>query len=278
MALEKGRATQYGPLIREFASGAHKREHILAINESSEIIDLFNLWESRIDKFPLLRDKLKATFGKGPLFQEDENVGASSNKARNDAFSFLVAGKFLASGVPVVAVEGIRACGADCNSNADLTVRWNNELIDFECKRPQTAEKLRTRTKEAGDQLRQPTRNGRQGVIAIDCSVLIRPENAVYQSADAEAAEAIFSTLLEEDILPKVNSFLTDSILGFLFFVRVPAMTRLPIVAPNNESIYRPDSITSWLFVGNSKNPAQCYLKDLHMNFRRSFHNLGDKE
>lgn len=263
MALDKGRATEYRPLIEEFVNGARKREHILAFGESSEIIDLFNMWESRIDDFPLLKGKMRDVFGKGPLFREDENLKASGNAARNNAFAFLVAGKLQNAGIPVVAVEGICAGGAVCQSNADLTIRWKDQLINFECKRPQTEAKLETRAKKARDQLRRSARNARLGVIAIDCSVIIRPADTVYENTDVQSSELKLSTHLEKVIYPKIHKFLDKSILGFILFSRVPAMTRLPIVTSTNESIYRPDCITSWLFVGNSRCPAQNYLKDL---------------
>ena len=62
----------------------------------------------------------------------------SSNRARDDAFSYLVAGTLLSAGVPVVAVDGIIAHHETCESQADVTFRWSNMLVDIECKRPQS--------------------------------------------------------------------------------------------------------------------------------------------
>jgi hypothetical protein len=133
------RAARYGKLIREFfEDDARSEHHILAYGESCEIVDLFELWEQRVIDFPGLAGKIRAVFSKGPLLREEENPAVSSNQARNDAFGYLVAGKLLAAGVPVVAVDGVMTRDAACESEADVTFRWNETLIDIECKRPQS--------------------------------------------------------------------------------------------------------------------------------------------
>ena len=89
-----GRAARYSKLIQEFfEEDARSEQHILAIGESCEIVDLFELWEHRAIAFPGLAGKIRTVCSKGPLLREEENSAASSNRARNDAFGYLVAGR-----------------------------------------------------------------------------------------------------------------------------------------------------------------------------------------
>jgi hypothetical protein len=259
LRIDRGRAARYGKLIGEFfEDDARSQQHILAIGESCEIVDLFELWEHRVTDFPGLSAKIRAVFNKGPLLREEENPAASSNRPRNDAFGYLVAGKLLAAGVPVVAVEGIRTRDAICESEADITFRWNGTLIDIECKRPQSYAALVERTKEAREQIERPSRGGRHGAIALDCSVLVRPAGTLLESGSGEAAERLIATELQESVASEVESYLTSSIPGFLFFARVPAMIRVrrsPIVTALGKPIYdfRPDSISTGLVFSNAQ-------------------------
>jgi hypothetical protein len=254
LSVGRGRAPRYRQLISEFIeNNSRSPEHILAIGESSEIVDLFELWEQRIADFPGLERKIKTIFSKGPLLREGEKFAASSNRARNDAFTCLVAGTLLKAGIPVVAVEGIVARHAKCESEADLTFWSSGRFIDVECKRPQTPEALVRRAKEACKQIVRPSRGGRHGVIALDCSVLVRPEGKLLENVAPEDEEIRISRLLERAVPPKVAPYLTNSVLGLLLFARIPAMTRLRIVTPKGEPIFRPDSILSWLVVSNHR-------------------------
>lgn len=50
---------------------------------------LFELWEHRSTDFPGLAGKIKAVVAKGPVLREEEIPATSSNRARDDAFSYL---------------------------------------------------------------------------------------------------------------------------------------------------------------------------------------------
>ena len=67
--------------------------------------------------------------------REEENPATSSNRARDDVFSYLVAGRLLSAGVPVVAVEGTIARNETRESKADVTFQLGDMVIDIECKR-----------------------------------------------------------------------------------------------------------------------------------------------
>lgn len=281
LGIDQGRAAQYGDLIREFfEDDARSPRHILAFGESCEVIDLFELWEARVADFPGLAEKMKAVLGKGPLLREEENPATSSNRSRNDAFGYLVAGRLLASTVPVVAVDGINARGATCSSEADVTFRWKTTLFDIECKRPRSYVALGERAAEARAQLERPSREGRHGVIAIDCSVLVRPAGTLLESSSGAEAEGLVSRKLERSIAPRINSCLTNSILGFLLFARVPAMIhirRSPILAASGEPFhdFRPDSISTWLLVSNAQYAGPDVLRDLATRPLETAHGLS---
>jgi hypothetical protein len=247
LGIEHGRAARYGKLLRQFhEENKRSAEHILAYAESCEIVDVFKLWQRRIVDFPGLDEKVRAALRKGPVLREDENPASSSNRARNDAFVYLLAGTLLEVGTPVRAVDGIPALHTTCQSEADFTLECEGSLIDVECKRPQSYNALEPRVREARKQITR--RDGRHGVIAIDCSVLIRPPGQLLESDSAEAAESHVSLLLENDVYKRVVNSLTSSILGFILFARVPTMVRLV----NSEWHVHRECVSSWLVVSNS--------------------------
>jgi hypothetical protein len=282
LEIDRGRAVRYRQLVEEFfEENARSPQHFLAIGESCEIVRLFKLWEHRVSNFPGLAEKIRAVVAKGPVLREEENPATSSNRARDDAFNYLVAGTLLSAGVPIVAVDGTITRNEICKSEADITFQWSDMLIDIECKRPQSYASLGERTKDARRQIQHPSRGGRHGVIALDCSVLVRPAGTLLESDSVEMAERSISTELEKSVASRVKSHLTNSILGFLFFARVPVRTRTrrsPILTALGEPIqeYRLDCISTWLVVGNAQYAQpeilQCLAERLSMEqtFRAS--------
>ncbi len=266
--IEQGRATQYISHIEEFDKAKNlSQEHILAYYESVEIVELFRLWESRLHEFPGLEKKIQNACKKGPFLREGERINASSNKPRNDAFCFLVAGKFLAAGIPVVNVDGTFSRRFDgYETNSDVTFAWKEKTITVECKRPQSERQLLRRAKQARDQI---TRSGHSGVIAVDCSVLRRPAGTILENSSPTEAASQLSEWLETKIEPKIRSILSRQILGMLLFSRVPAMTPLDLVDNRGNPIYRRDCISSWLAVGSPYCPDGDILRDVASMFRK---------
>jgi len=282
LGIKQGRAAQYGELIRElFEDDTRSRQHILAFGESCEVKDLFELWQARVTEFPGLVERMRTVLGKGPLLREDENPAASSNRPRNDAFGYLVAGRLLAAGVPVVAVDGINARYAAWSSEADVTFQWNGSLFDIECKRPQSYATLGERTAEAGAQIERPSRQGRHGIIAVDCSALVRPAGTLLESGSVAAAMRLLSSKLERSIATRIESRLTRSILGFLLFARVPAMIRVgrsQILKTSGEPIhhFRPDAISTWLVVSNAQYAGPDVLRSIASRLLETTHRSND--
>lgn len=248
--IEQGRAAEYIRLLDEFEKGRLSGESILAYYESYEIVELYALWKERVDAFPGLKDKIREVCKKGPTLRENETISSSSNRPRNDAFCFIVAGKFLAADISVVNVDGTASRHAICESNADFTFRWEESYFDVECKRLQSENQLLKRAEEARDQI---TQFGRCGIIAIDCSVLCRPAGTLLDNLDPDKAEFRLSEQLRTDIEPKVRSSLSPSILGFILFAKVPAMTAVGRILNSSGNLSRRrDIISSWLFVANA--------------------------
>ncbi len=95
-----GRAVKYINLIREFVvDGKESLEHVLAYNESCEIICICEFWESHVSQFPGIEEKIKRCFNKGAILREDENP--RSNKPRNDAFVLFLAGVLMKADIKV---------------------------------------------------------------------------------------------------------------------------------------------------------------------------------
>ncbi len=250
LGIEQGRAAEYIRLLDEFEKGHLSGESILAYYESYEIVELYALWKERVDEFPGLKGKIRKVCKKGPVLRENETTRSSNNRPRNDAFCFLVAGNFLAADISVVNVDGIASRHAICESNADFTFRWEGNYFDVECKRLQSENQLLKRAEEARDQI---TQAGRCGIIAIDCSVLCRPAGTLLDNLDLDKAEFRLSEQLRTDIEPKVRSSLSPSVLGFILFAKVPAMTAVGRILNSSGNLSRRrDIISSWLVVANA--------------------------
>ena len=104
--IDRGRARVYVRLLEEFGRGQRGPEHDLAYYEADEIVQLFELWGNDIGRFPGLKARLAQACAKGPVMTEDEKTSNSSNKPRNDAFGYLMAGKFKKAGISVSTVDG----------------------------------------------------------------------------------------------------------------------------------------------------------------------------
>lgn len=269
LAISQGRAATYARLVAEFfADGARSQEHVLAYNESCEIVDLFELWQPHVDRFPGLRANLCQVCKKGPTLRESENAATSSNRPRNDAFSYLVSGTLFDVGINVVAVESLRRTDFTGTSDADLSFEAKAAYFDVECKRPQTEGSLVSRMRETRVQLEQPSRERRPGIVALACSTIVRPPGTLLEYESGEKAETQVSSILEGRFGPTLVPHLTSHLLGFILVARVAGMMRLgesliinPQVHPIHE--FRPETILTWHVFSNSNVCGPDILKTL---------------
>jgi hypothetical protein len=257
--ISTGRADSYIKIIEKSSKeGMKSREHILAYNESCEIVDIFEFWESHVSQFLGIEEKIKRCFKKGTILREDENP-IKSNRPRNDAFVLFLAGVLMKANIEVIAVEGIVAQGMDCHDDADITIEWDGSVIDMQCKRPQTENALEKRAEEAYKQLTKSDRGGQLGIIAIDCSAIIRPPGKVIGKESAELAMQFLTEKLA-GVKPKLIIRREPNCLGYLLFARAPGMTTSrisPILSSNGTPYkdFRQDSISRILCHGNPSSP-----------------------
>jgi len=246
---------------------------VLAYNESCEIVDLFDLWQGHADAFPGLREYLREVCRKGPTLREGEKPSASSNRPRNDAFACLVAGTLVNAGVRVVAVGGMRRTDFIGNVVADVTLSLGGSCIDLECKRPQGESGLVPLLRKARAQLEEPTRERRPGIVAIDCSAIVRPPGSLLEYESGQNPEGQVSALLQA-FPPTCDPCLTPQLLGLLLFARMAGMMRMgqsPVLSPGGRPIheFRPETIKSWLAVSNAQAPGGNTLREIAMRIHR---------
>ncbi len=259
LGIRQGRAAEYVPLLDDTGQERRSEEQIMAYYESRDIVALFELWRDRVDAFPGLKDKLRRVCEKGPVLSDDERNGSTKNRPRNDAFGYLVAGKFLAAGIPVVSVDGIASGEVASESNADLTFRWGDIYFNVECKRLQSEARLLERAKEAGKQI---TQSGRRGIIVMDCSAIRRPTGTLLDNSDPDDAGERLFAWLQTYVAPKITSSLSPDVFGFILFVGIPAMTYTgKILAPSGKRYQRRDVISTWLIVADPQHKDFEMLK-----------------
>ena len=271
----RGRASAYVGLLEEFGRVREPSEkHVLAYYESYEIVELLNLWEHRVDNFLGLRTKIQAACKKGPTLTDSENISSSSNKPRNDAFAYVMAGRFLAVGISVVGVDGVYLDDDIPKSTADFCFRWNDTEIDVECKRVHSQQQLLKRVKKARTQV---TRIGRCGILAIDCSVLMRPTGTMLETRSANEAELKMSQWLENDVQPRIRPVLSPTIIGVILYAKLPAMTATGVVDEKGRFYRRCDCISSILVVGNPTYANQSILRDIAQRLKVYSFNSGKR-
>src|SRR5262245_48722628 len=150
--IEKGRAPQYSKLLEEFYD-QNKRtpQHLFAYSESCEITDIYSFWKGVIEEFPGLKEKVREALSKGSVLRETERIKASSNHARNLAFTYYLAGTLLSANLTVVVVDGIVRKGAAAYANPDIRFDWMGRLLISNAKgrneNPQSPEISRKREK-----------------------------------------------------------------------------------------------------------------------------------
>ncbi len=271
-----GRAVLYKDLIREFfVDGKGSSKHVLAYNESREIIDIFEFWKPHVGLFPGIEEKIKRCFKKGGLLREDENPSGSTNRPRNDAFVLLLAGILMKANIKVMAVDGIVALGMNCHEDADVTFEWDSSVIDMQCKRPQTEKAVEERAREALKQLSRSNRQEQLGIIAIDCSAFIRPLGKVVVAESAERAMLFIDTLLK-NVKPKLIGILKPNILGYLLFARLPGRTTTrisPILSPKGTPYkdFRSDSLSRFLFIVDKNSHHIEMYKSLYERINKAY-------
>ena len=258
--IERGRAREYVRLLEEFDRGERRPQHVLAYFEAFDIVELFRLWRNDVGLFPGLKTRLEQVCGKGPTMTEDEKPSNSSNQPRNDAFGYLMAGRFRKAGISVSTVDGIRAGSGKATSAEDCSIRWNGLRINVECKRPNSAKGFKRLAKEARSQIK---RRRRRGIIMMDCSRLVWPANEGIKTESPEAATEAMHQRLEKEAEPELPRPMGPKVLGAVLYARIPAMTAMGILDETGQMWRRRDSITAIRVIDKRIAPARTVLHDI---------------
>lgn len=233
--------------------------------------------ENIIDEFPGLKGKIKSAFTSGPLLPEDERVDNSGNRPRNDSFVLLLAGKLHKVGIEVIGVEGlprikkIPLTGKREKNylESDIWVRHAGLDISIECKRPSTFGAIEKRTHEARKQL-----DGKVGIIAIDCSISLRPSEMILDAPTSEKAANFLSDQLASKAVPIVEKNLGPNVIGAMLHMRTPIHTidkvsQILDLTGNPVTSYTQETASSVFFAVNAVSPkAQVFrnIKDIYMS------------
>jgi hypothetical protein len=147
---------------------------VTALFEINELIEIHRRLAGTYDVH-LIRHV--QTVSRGPINYVDENPATSSNAARNIAFELAVMAKLASVGIPL-----------DFSIPIDVACDFGGRSLLFECKRPQSTEKVETNVRKAFAQLEEKYRTSQRyrhrGIIALDVTKLINPEFMLYSQAD----------------------------------------------------------------------------------------------
>jgi hypothetical protein len=216
-------------LLREFdEQGERSWPHYMAANESFEVTEIHRLWRLRFDGFPGLRERVAECLSSGTVVPEDELARTGSNKPRNDAFVYWVAGRLLDAGVGVVGVDGIGQGGRQLDGTWDVVMEWEGEKLAVECKRPYSPAGLGPCLRRGVNQIR---RGGVAGMVALDCSRVVRPmegQGVVLEASSPEAAWARLADRLQGLLKVVHRPSPRWGVLGLVLFARAPAMIVVP--------------------------------------------------
>ena len=214
---------------------------------------------------PALRTRSRQHVRRVQFYQTMKTYRSQKIEPRNDAFGFILSGKFLAAGIHITSVDGIFPQGAGGKSKADISFEWKGRKFVVECKRVKSDELFRRRAREARKQI---SRRQRRGIIAIDCSALYRPAGTVLETSLPSHAMARVSKWMQTNIEPKIQESLSPRTLGFILFSRLPAMTATEIVNFNDNFYRRCDCFSSILAVGNSNCSDTNVLQSIAQKLR----------
>lgn len=249
LGVSQGRTKQYIVLLKELANGRRNHEHLMSSFEVFDLDELHQLWRNRVERFPGLKDKLRKIIEDGPLLSESENTNrAGTIQPRNNAFSVIISGRLLEAGFDVMQVEGCRKVNTELSSTADCTIKFNKRVVNLECKRSHSENNLTKLARNAKNQLE----NGdTKGIVALDCSVIVRnPNIGVFICENAISVMKRYHSWLERDIYPRVHFILSSSVIGLIMYIRVPTMIKNQHSQTFNPK-YRMHCGSTYLIVGN---------------------------
>ena len=150
------------------------------------------LWIFRglqVQEPPGYLEPLRESIGGLPFTRDD----GTNRRARDRQLELRIASYFLQTGFPV-----------DLSQAADLTLEVDGATIQVECKRLVSHRKVQQRLREAARQLRKryQKRRGSLGLVALDVSMLLRPEQGLVTASSGNYSRS--------RIMVELNQFIDD--------------------------------------------------------------------
>lgn len=158
----------------------------------------------------------------GPVLSAREN-SSSTNKPRNNAFNYLLAGRLLATGLDLIAVDECWRDSETTRYKGDITISHRDTVLDIQCKRPYGRNSVIGNIKNARRQITATADPG-QGIIAIDLSRSIHPSDTLLPaSSDREASDHVHEMVLQV-LSPEVHRLIGEQpqIIGLIAFASIP--------------------------------------------------------
>ena len=284
LGLRQGRTNQYQRLCAEFSKGVRSRENFFAYNEACGLLDIYYAWKSKLHLFPEIRRHIKEVFASGPLLSDDEGTGAT-NIPRSSAFVFLVAGKLLyAPQVQVLSVDTSQnqSFPDEPVDTADIAFRFNGMRINIECKRPLRSHNIDRRLKEALDQIHDPAKVTRYGIVGMDLSSIMRPQYGYVKGPSNEVVIKCLQKELQLHADRIAAQIIDQNLLGLLTYIRVPFLVPIlsPILGLDGKPLkwqLRSSSMSQYLFVQNPRCSHGSLLSDLHDAFSTTKHDVPEQ-
>lgn len=211
-----------------YEKGLHSRDHIYAFQELCEIIELYGLWKSRVHGYSGLFQKIRAALKKGPAIREDETK--NSSHARNNLFTYYLAGRLLRGGNNVVVVDGCGLPAMNRGVPKDITILLDNCYVDIECKRPSNDCTFERNLKAACDQMNDSLR-GNLGIVALDCSPFVPPigpeGDEFAKKLSGGDINEMLGRYLQEKIPKNLSVKLPPNIIGLFVFMRLASFSAI---------------------------------------------------
>lgn len=256
--VKSGRATHYLKAISTFEQEECLTADLeMPVYECFDLVEIYRVWREKVEFFPGLKQLIGRIFKKGRDLTDEHDSQKSADHSRNNAFSVLMAGRFQQAGYCLLQVEQFNSTSSKIQSTADFTLERNGLKINVECKRPTRFENIAELAKQASGQI---TKSNLNGVIALDCSLCIRPRHHVFEDVGVVPASKQFLDWMQDHIVKELKPAILPKLMGIILYCRVPTITPLEHTEHQVDSTYRRDFTTSIMCIPKFGNLQEIEL------------------
>ena len=195
---DTSRFSSYKKILDDFNAGytpedlvrrGYTNSHLYnAMLESEELFRIYSAFKHTSS--PGIVQRLKYLI-QGPQAYVNENVSASSNRARNFGFELALMANASMNGLEIIE-----------SNTADIAFRFGSHSFLVECKRPQAILKALPRAKEAVKQLEQcylnKSKPRTRGIVALDLSKALNPRCLMPRFGSKDALDYALSAAMKK--------------------------------------------------------------------------------